>query len=166
MREAEARLGRTLEEDYREYYIGKQWGQAKLADRWRVPRGLILNSNHRIRSQSWIAKLNLPKRNAATSPPAPKPSPDRCEICGHSRAVKAHWIAHKHGCGKQRFNIISLCPNHHQLLDADDPFISERAKQLLLFREAKRIIETGKVGLERHKELVRVCQAIITRTID
>jgi hypothetical protein len=41
MLEVEKRLGRKLEDDYREYYIEKKWGQTKMANRWLVPKGVI-----------------------------------------------------------------------------------------------------------------------------
>src|SRR6266513_278773 len=66
---------------------------------------------------------------------------------------------------KKRFNIVRLCPNHHQLLDGGDPETTELSKQILLFREAKRIIETGPDGPGKQKELLRVSQAIITRRV-
>jgi hypothetical protein len=129
MLEVERRLGRTLEEDFREYHIDKGWGQKRIADRWGMPRGLIFHSNHRIRSQSWVAKLNLPVRRDSISSTSSNRAGFRCELCGHDavNSHRAHWIADKDGGRTQRFNIIRLCPNHHQLLDADDPATKQRA---------------------------------------
>ena len=44
MLEIEKRIGRTLEEDYREHYTKKGWGQTRIAHRWRVPKVLIFSS--------------------------------------------------------------------------------------------------------------------------
>jgi hypothetical protein len=41
MLEVEARLGRTLEDDFREYYVEKGWGQKRLSGRWGVTRAAI-----------------------------------------------------------------------------------------------------------------------------
>jgi hypothetical protein len=41
MLEVEARLGRTLEEDFEDYYVEKGWGQKKLTKRWGVTRAAI-----------------------------------------------------------------------------------------------------------------------------
>ena len=168
MLEIEKRLGRTLEEDWEQYYVKEDHSQRQVAYRWRHPRHLIFHSNHRgDRSQSWQAKLGLPKKpkhSAASA--ARKLAKSRCEICGSDEVKphKAHWIADNDGGGTQGFNIIRLCPNHHSLLDNKrDPATIDRGKEILLFRSAKRIIETGSDGLEKQKELVRVCQQIITR---
>ncbi len=168
----EEHLGRTLEEDYRDFYVEKDWGQAKIAQRWGVPRGLIFYSNPRLRSRSWVEQLNLPKHGPpnsppTSSPPATSPSRRRCECCGDDKFIpeRAHWIARKDGGSTQRFNIILLCPNHHQALDRDDPATIEAVKEILLFREAKRIIQTGPDGVAKRKEVLTVCQAIINRRL-
>ena len=169
MLEIEKRLGRTLEEDYHEHYIKEEWGQKKIANRWRVPKGLIFFGNRRTNTPPWTERLGLPvRKQKQTIAPAVAPkNSTRCEICGADRVIahKAHWIANRDGGSTQRFNIIRLCPNHHQLLDGGDPDTTELSKQILLFREAKRIIEDSPDGPERQKELVRVSQAIITRRV-
>jgi hypothetical protein len=122
------------------------------------------HSNHRgDRGQSWVSKLGLPKKPKHSAALAKF----RCEICGNDEVKphNAHWIADKDGGGTQRFNILRLCPNCHWKLDRDDPTIRERAREILLFRESKRIIETGRDSPEKQKELMRVCQAIITREV-
>jgi 5-methylcytosine-specific restriction endonuclease McrA len=169
MLEIEKRLGRTLEEDYQEHYIKDEWGQKKIANRWRVPKGLIFFGNRRTNTPPWTERLGLPvrKQKQAVAPAVASQNRTGCEICGADRVIaqRAHWIAHKDGGSTQRFNIIRLCPNHHQLLDGGDPETTELARQILLSREAKRIIEAGTDSPEKQKELVRVSQAIITRRI-
>jgi len=49
------------------------------------------------------------------------------------------------------------------LLDGGDLETTESSKQILLFRELKRIIEAGPDSPAKQKELVRIAQAIITR---
>jgi len=52
------------------------------------------------------------------------------------------------------------------LLDGGDAETTESARQVLLFRESKRIIETGLDGSSKQKELVGIAQAIITRKVE
>jgi hypothetical protein len=167
MLEIEKRLGRSLEEDYQEHYIKEGWGQKKIANRWRVPKGLIFFGNRRNNTAPWTEKLSLPVRNPTVAPAVAAKNRTGCEICGEDRVIahRAHWIANTDGGSTQRFNIIRLCPNHHQLLDGGDQETTELAKQILLARETKRIIETGPDSPEKRKELVRVSQAIITRRV-
>ena len=169
MLEIQNRLGCTLEEDYDRQYIKGDCSQRQLAYRWRHPRHLIFHSNHRgDRTQSWVSKLGLPKKPKHSAVSAVSHgAKSRCEICGNDEVKphNAHWIANKHGGGTQRFNIIRLCPNHHQLLDKGDAATTARSQEILLFRESRRIIETGPDGSAKQKDLVRVCQAIITRSI-
>jgi len=169
MLEVEERLGRSLEDDYREHYIKGKWGQTKIANKWQVPKGSIFFGNRRTNTPPWTERLGLPVRGQkqTVAPAVARQNRNRCEICGTDNviAVRAHWIANRDGGSKQRFNIIRLCPNHHQLLDAGDPETTESSKQILLFRETKRIIETGPDSLEKQKELARVSQAIITRKV-
>jgi hypothetical protein len=170
MLEIEERLGCTIEDDYREHYIKQKWGQTKIANRWRVPKGLIFFGNRRTSTPAWTERLSLPVRGQKqmVAPAVVPKNRTRCEICGADNVIahRAHWIANKDGGSKQRFNIIRLCPNHHPLLDGGDPETTELSKQILLLREAKRIIETGLDGPEKQKELVKVSQAIITRKVD
>ncbi len=139
MLEVEKRLGRTLEEDYREHYIKKGWGQTRIANRWRVPKVSIFFGNHRSNTPPWTERLGLEVRKQTVPAVALQKKGTGCEICGADKVIahRAHWIASKDGGGKQRFNIIRLCPNHHQLLDGGDPETTESSKQILLFREAK-----------------------------
>ena len=168
MLEIEKRIGCTLEEDYREHYTKKGWGQTRIAHRWRVPKVLIFFGNRRSNTPPWTERLGLEVRKQTVVPAvAPQKEGTGCEICGADNVIaqRAHWIANHDGGSKKRFNIVRLCPNHHQLLDGGDPETTELSKQILLFREAKWIIETGPDGPEKQKELLRVSQAIITRRV-
>ena len=170
MLEVERRLGRTLEEDFREYHLEKGWGQARIARRWGVRTNLVFVSNARTRNRSWAEMLNLPVRRMEDQSDQPNQEVSHalaCEVCEEvgSHFDAAHWISAAAGGGTQSFNILRLCPNCHRKLDRDDPPTTERAREALLLREAKRIIEAGRDSREERKELVKVCQAIITRRI-
>lgn len=170
MLEVEQRLGRTLEEDFREYHVEKGWGQIRIANRWGVRRNLVFCSNPRTRNRSWAEMLNLPVRRVEEQSDPPPPEADnrvKCEVCEeHEEHFDgAHWISARAGGGTQSFNILRLCPNCHRKLDRDDPTTTERAKEVLLFREARRILETGRDSNAKQKELVKVCEAIVKRKV-
>lgn len=165
MLEVEGRLGRTLEEDFREYHIEKGWGQKRIAKRWRVQKNLIFATNLRGGRRSWATMLNLPvRRLEQETVPQRSEGAHKCEVCQEfdNYLDNAHWIADRDGGGRQSFNILRLCPNCHRKLDRDDPLTTERAKEILLFREMKRIVETGRAS---KAQLVRVCEAIVTRRV-
>jgi len=170
MLEVERRLGRTLEEDFREYHLEKGWGQQRIANRWGVRANLVFWTNPRNRSRCWAEMLNLPVRRAAnqSEPHVPEaPRQAKCEVCEELGEYfdGAHWISAAAGGGTQRFNILRLCPNCHRKLDRDDPITYQQAKEALLFREAKRILETGRDSKAKVEELAKVCEAIINRKI-
>jgi len=170
MLEVEQRLGRTLEEDFREYHIEKGWGQQRIASRWGVRKNLVFCSNPRTRNRCWVEMLNLPVRRAKDQSDPPAPGADhriKCEVCEEygEHFDGAHWISAAAGGGTQRFNILRLCPNCHRKLDRGDPTTTERAKEALLFRETTRILETGRDSKAKQKELVKVCEAIVTRKV-
>jgi hypothetical protein len=170
MLEVEQRLGRTLEEDFREYHIEKGWGQQRIANRWGVRKNLVFCSNLRTRNRCWAEMLDLPVRRTEeqSDPPAPEAGHRvKCEVCEEygEHFDRAHWISDAAGGGTQRFNILRLCPNCHRKLDRDDPTTTERAKEALLFREAKRILKIGRNSKAEQKELVKVCEAIVTRKV-
>lgn len=56
-------------------------------------------------------------------------------------------------------------PNCHRKLDRDDPIITQRAKEALLFREVKRILEAPEDSKNTKRDLVEICNAILTRKI-
>ena len=170
MLEVEAHLGQTLEDDFCQYYIKKRWGQKKLANRWGVGRNLIFRTNLPSGRRSWCKMLNLDVRRLRgdnTSIASSSKSKPTCEICNAFDEFhhKAHWIARRNGGGTRNHNILRLCPNCHGKLDADDPATITQAREVLLFREAKRIIQTGVDSKAKRHELVKVCEAIITRRI-
>lgn len=170
MLEVELRLGRTLEEDFREYHLEKGWGQQRIANRWGVRANLVFWSSPRNRSRCWAEMLNLPVRRAGNQPNLPAPEAvrqARCEVCEEVGEFfdGAHWISAAAGGGMQHFNILRLCPNCHRKLDRDDPITTQKAKEALLFREAKRVLETGRDSKAKVEELAKVCEAIIRREI-
>jgi len=170
MREVEIRLGRTLEDDFREFYIEKRWGQKRLAKRWGVQRNLIFATNPRSARRSWAKMLNLDVRRLNDNDASDSSSSERkltCEICSTFDTFLdgAHWISNRNGGGTQRYNILRLCPNCHRKLDRDDPATTTHAKEVLLFREAKRVIETGQDSRAKRQELVKVCETIVTRRV-
>jgi hypothetical protein len=168
MLEVEAYLGRTLEEDYHEYYIEKKWGQKKMANRWKVARGLIFGLNKRGGRRSWVQMLDLPIRNETEveDRKADSISQPECEICGESETVldNAHWVSDSNGGKSSSFNILHLCPNCHRKLDRMDSITTEKARQTLLFREVRKIIESGGDMVAKQKKLVRICEGIVNRT--
>jgi HNH endonuclease len=166
----ERRIGRTLEEDFREYHLEKGWGQKRIAARWGVQRNLVFSTGLRGGRRCWAEMLDLPVKRLNEQQAAATTKRNHamaCELCGEFKDYlgAAHWISNKDGGGTQRFNILRLCPNCHRKLDRDDPVITEHAREALLFREAKRIIETGQDSAAKKKELFSVCSAIVTRKI-
>lgn len=170
MVEVERRLGRTLNEDFREYYLEKGWGQRRLSKRWGVLPNTVFVSRPRNGFRCWAEILNLTVRRTDEQMSVNSAASERtltCEVCEEfeTHLDRAHWISNEEGGGTQSFNILRLCPNCHRKLDRDDSATTERAREILLLREAKRIIETGRDSATKQKDLVRVCQAIITRRI-
>ena len=176
MLEVEQMLGRTLEEDFREYHLEKGWGQKRLAYRWGVKKNLIFCSNPRTRNRCWAEILNLPVRrieaesvrlNQKVVPKQNAVSKRKCEACNEpgTHFDRAHWISAASGGSAQRFNILRLCPNCHRKLDRDDAATIERCKESLLYREVKRILDDGTDSHSNRMELVRVCEAIIKRKV-
>jgi hypothetical protein len=170
MLEVERRLRRSLEEDFKEYHIEKGWGQTRIANRWGVQRNLIFSTYKRGGFRCWAKMLKLPVRRLDQRTDlriAVSKGKRVCEVCEKFEQYldEAHWISNRDGGGKQSFNILRLCPNCHRKLDRDDPATTKYAKEILLFREAKRIIETGRDSNTKRSELVRICEAIITRAV-
>ena len=83
MRQVEKTLGRTLEEDFQEYYVEKGWGQKRLAARWGVQRPTIFATNPRRGRRSWVQMLHLPVRRSDRTPRQQERGCESgCEICG------------------------------------------------------------------------------------
>ena len=170
MLQGEQRLGRRLEEDFREYYVEKGWGEQRIAKRWGVKKDLIFHSSARNRSRAWVEMLNLPVRRIDEQEDRPiqrTAQKLKCEICEEfgEHFDRAHWIADKDGGSMQSYNILQACPNCHRKLDRDDPIITQRAKEALLFREVKRILEAPEDSKNTKRDLVEICNAILTRKI-
>src|SRR5205823_7764629 len=104
MLEIEKRIGCTLEEDYREHYTKKGWGQTRIAHRWRVPKVLIFFGNRRSNTPPWTERLGLEVRKQTVVPAvAPQKKGTGCEICGADNVIaqRAHWIANQDGGRKK-----------------------------------------------------------------
>jgi hypothetical protein len=170
MLEVEDRLGRTLEDDFREYYVEKCWGQQRIAKRWGVKRDLIFHSCARNRSRAWVEILNLAVRRIDEEPDrvVGEETPKLlCELCEQAsdHFDRAHWIADKDGGGTESYNILRACPNCHRRLDRGDAAIAEKAKEVLLFREVKRIVEAGGDSKMARRELAKIAYSILNRKV-
>ena len=164
MQEVERRLGKTLEKDFQEKHHKLGWGQKRISQSWGVPRGLAFSLNMRGRRRSWAQMLGLDVRRIKQQTSVTK-NKRGCEICGKDDVTieKAHWISNRDGGDATTTNIILLCPNHHTMLDSDDEKITEQTREILLFREVKKLTE-GKVGnATLQKKLLKVAEQIIHR---
>ena len=174
MLEVEKRLGRTLEEDFDEYYIKRGWGQKRLASRWGVKRQLIFGYEKSDRT-SWIKRLNLTKRTTLArredtqSPlmitPLDSITNKSCAVCHDPKlpTENAHWIPASSGGSRDSHNMIRLCPNHHKLLDLGDDETVEKVKEALLAKVIRKIVESGFNKSNNMKELIKKCETIIIR---
>jgi len=91
MLEVEARLGRTLEEDFQEYYVDKNWGQKRLSRRWQVTRAAIFGRGETTDLKCWVQVLQLPVRRAA--PHAQAASPNASSACESAACRVCRWKA-------------------------------------------------------------------------
>ena len=168
MLEVEARLGRTLEEDFREYYVEKGWGQKRLSRRWGVTRAAIFGRGKTTDLKCWIQVLQLPVRrdDSSFSPKVSKPEPacELCEVTGVPLEA-AHWIAASDGGSTGSSNIIRLCPNCHTQLDlAQDSKVTEHARAVLLARVACRFAESPRrANRQEQVAFADLCKSIIER---
>jgi hypothetical protein len=162
MIEVEKKIGRTLEEDFQEYYVEKDWGQPRLAKRWGVGRVTIFYSVPRSGQRSWVEMLNLPMRRELPDKSLESIANPACEICGANDVGldEAHWFADRHGGSTKSYNILKLCPNCHRKLDRDDPITIELCREKLLFREVKKLIEDNSATPKRLRNLI---EAILHR---
>jgi hypothetical protein len=166
MLEVERRLGRTLEEDYQEYYIERRWGQKLMADRWGVKRTLIFREFKNGR-RSWVQMLNLPVRRNGESSVEETVTPHplkQCEVCEsqETKVQEAHWVS-KEQLGKKPYNILLLCPNCHSKLDrGDEPMVS-KCGEVLLFKSMKRLLVEAENSNHGRRRLWEVAKAIIFR---
>jgi 5-methylcytosine-specific restriction endonuclease McrA len=109
-------IGRTLEEDYRLYYVDGKYGQKRLANRWGVKRQLIFGSLPG-RRRNWVQMLGLPTKGKNIT--QPRLGPPQCELCSESDCPleRAHWIPASEKGGAGSNNIVRLCRNCHGKLD-------------------------------------------------
>jgi 5-methylcytosine-specific restriction endonuclease McrA len=166
MIEIEKKLGKTLEEDFDDFYVKRKWGQKRLANRWGVPRNLIFAKNLRGKRRSWSQMLNLPVRLLEKEKLGEEKIQDQgCEICLETDIAldRAHWVAASKGGSNRTYNILNLCPNCHRKLDNEDEKTVRQAKETLLFREVKKIIQNHPDTQLSKKKLRRLCEAIIKR---
>jgi hypothetical protein len=165
MLQVEAQLGRTLEEDYKEYYFAKGWGQKRLANRWGVARGLIFGVLRGGR-RNWVQMLDLPVK-APMAVSVRRAVSKACEICGVQNTVLegAHWIAARDGGSTRADNILRLCPNCHKRLDLmEDAVTVRRACEVLLLRAAEAFLQSGSDrGEEAQRAFLALCARIIER---
>jgi len=163
MREVEKRIGRTLEEDFQEYYVLKGWGYRRLAKRWGVGKNTISTSVERNGFRSWVEVLNLPARRELSSDnQAQTSATDSCEVCNASgiELDGAHWFAARDGGSTKLYNILKLCPSCHRKLDRENPVTTQLCREKLLFREVKKMIEGNTATPKRLRNLV---EAILYR---
>src|ERR1700758_3794409 len=80
MLQVEQRIGRTLEEDYAENYLGGRLGQKRLANRWGVARNQIFGVLRGGR-RNWVQMLGLPAKGGSPQAVARERTSSRCEIC-------------------------------------------------------------------------------------
>lgn len=166
MLEVEKRIGKHLEQDYKDNYLSEKMGQKRLADRWGVPRGLIFCETMRGNRKCWVQKLNLPKLAKSKKEEGEKKIfKKRCEICGKESIPldNAHWIANAKGGGRERSNILKLCPNCHRLLDINDPDIVRKGRKILLYREVEKIMNSNEEKKVKQDQLDKLCVKIFSR---
>jgi hypothetical protein len=160
MLEVEARIGRPLEDDYREFYLEGNYGQKKLANRWGVKRGLIFGTLRDGR-RNWVQMLGLITKGGRSGSIGRDSKRQGCELCGTDDVPleRAHWIpANERGTTSPQ-NIVLLCPNCHTKLDqVGDPKAIEGIRAALLVREARKLLETKSVS---PTEFLALCRQII-----
>ena len=135
MLEVEKALGRTLEEDYTDFYINQKNGQKALAKRWGVSRGQIFRSTGKRGRQGWITILGLPKRDGST--PSKSAKKECCAICKvHDVTIQSsHWIENSNQGPALAWNLIGLCPNCHDKLDKQkEKKITESCRKLIIYK--------------------------------
>ena len=75
---------------------------------------------------------------------------------------RAHFVPRAAG-GPRGWNILQLCPNCHRLLDCGDPEKLQAAKEVLLKREAERILEGVHDEAEAKRRLLWIAERVIAR---
>jgi HNH endonuclease len=169
MLNVERDLGRTLEEDYREYYTQKHYGQTRMASRWGITKNLLFAKPAPGR-RNWVQMLNLPVRKNESDERNPNQSPAKgreCEACGIKLTSfdLAHWISRKDGGKSVFYNLLSLCPNCHRLLDRADQLTTETCRESLLIRSIRRLLNDEAATKEERHRLYHIVEQIVTRQI-
>jgi 5-methylcytosine-specific restriction endonuclease McrA len=168
MLEVEARLGRTLEEDFQEFYTEKGCGQKRIEKRWAVTRSAIFGRKKTNDLKCWVQVLQLPVRKgdqqSGLDKNRGKPS---CEICGSSDVPLegAHWIAASKGGNALASNIIKICPNCHTQLDISEDATTTSYAQAVLLTRVARMFTSSAMSFNRNNQLefVKLCRNIIER---
>jgi hypothetical protein len=167
MLEVEARIGRSLEEDYTQFYFNNHvrgHGQKALANRWGIARNQTFGQLRGGR-RNWVQMLGLPSKGEAVLKYQPRRR--ACEICGvHDTPIEAaHWIPARDGGSTRADNTLKLCPNCHQRLDRqEDPATIRRAREILLLRAAEAYLRSTTSRDESvQRQFVGLCSRIIQR---
>jgi len=166
MLEVESRIGTTLEEDYKAYYLDGRWGQKRLANRWGVARGQIFGALRGGR-RNWVEMLDLPAKGNRNDAKRSDDKAKGCEICGATdvNLEGAHWIAARDGGSTRKDNILKLCPNCHTRLDQlEDAATTKRAREILLMRAAESLLNSTSAREEHfQRRFFELCACIIER---
>jgi HNH endonuclease len=163
----EERLGRSLEKDYEEHYIKENYGQKRMASRWGVKRTTLFGI-YKAGRRSWVQMLNLPVRrhsSAPTNPDVPHTTSHRCDACGreHVSLDSAHWVSREDGGKKAFYNLLSLCPNCHRLLDRGDRFTVQICGESLLIKSIKKLLGDAERTQQGRHRLFHIVEAIVKR---
>jgi hypothetical protein len=167
MREIEKRIGRPLEDDYRDFYLKNRGrrgnGKKALANRWHLTRGQIWGPVGPGR-RTWVEMLKLPDKDSTTAKEQSPPASRRCEICGTNDVAleRAHWIPRCEGGSTRADNILKLCPNCHTQLDQGDSATLKRARGILLLRAAEAKLQSTMVRDETmQRDFLDLCVSIL-----
>jgi hypothetical protein len=161
MKDMEKKLGLDFVEDYNTNYLNGDLGQKRFARRWGVSRNLIFANNLRGGRRSWIQMLDLEKKGVSKEENIEDIETEGCEICGERVTLdRAHWKEHTKGGSAKAENILNLCPNCHRKLDRGDKVTTEKGREILLFRETKKIFEKNTTE-KTPRELLDISTRII-----
>lgn len=169
MEDVEKILGVKFEKDYKDLYLSEKMGQKLFARRWRVSnKNLIFGKNLRGGRRSWIQMLDLPLRNSLKPSIKSLSSKSHCELyngvnCKENNCPleRAHWIENRKGGSSKSNNILNLCPNCHTKLDSGDSLTVKRARECILVREVRKLIDSEKSEASFRERLVELCEKIL-----
>jgi len=169
MRRVEARLGRTLEQDYLEFYMTEGHSQRELAKRWGVNRHLVFERTMRGNRRCWVDWLRLPRRDEKDVPDRKRAEASRCSLPGCNEADhldSAHWIAAASG-GPTGWNLVRLCPNHHRALDRGDPEVAKAVEKVALYQAVQSVLQDTKLAEPQKIETLHyVVRSVLARKAD